>query len=359
MDVNNFAAEKLKELRQRKNLTQEELAEELNITQQQVARYENGLRNFKQDFLFQLANYFKVSINVFFPPLEQYSADMLGGDIVNKYNNINQLSIITGIPNGEINRIVNGDNKLPKPKDLKKLADALDQDVTEYFIGCGYIETSDIDDGLFNSGIRFLLNDEDRNDLCNILEHIWKMENENITSEKIYSNLFNEEKKEFSYNDVKDILNSNNNLKFDNAEIIDIDSNIIKIPVYGTIKAGIPIESQNDIIDYVEIPKNWTNGGKKFYGLKISGDSMFPKYSEKDIVIFEQNEDTQLYNGKDVAVMINGTESTFKKILVNEQGIVLQPYNTAYDIMMFSKEQVEQLPIKVVGIAREKRTKID
>ena len=57
--------------------------------------------------------------------------------------------------------------------------------------------------------------------------------------------------------------------------------------------------------------------------------------------------------------MINGTESTFKKILVNEQGIVLQPYNTAYDIMMFSKEQVEQLPIKVVGIAREKRTKID
>ena len=86
---------------------------------------------------------------------------------------------------------------------------------------------------------------------------------------------------------------------------------------------------------------------------------MFPKYNDKDIVIFEQNNDVQSYNGKDVAVMINGTESTFKKISVNEQGIVLQPYNLAYDIMMFSKEQVEHLPIKVVGIAREKRTKID
>ena len=148
-------------------------------------------------------------------------------------------------------------------------------------------------------------------------------------------------------------------LRFDNAEIINIDSNIIRIPVYGTIKAGIPIESQADIIDYVDIPKEWTIGNKKFYGLKISGDSMFPKYNENDIVIFEQNDDYELYNGKDVAIMINGTESTFKKILVNEQGIVLQPYNTAYDIMMFSKEQVEQLPIKVVGIAREKRTKID
>ena len=148
-------------------------------------------------------------------------------------------------------------------------------------------------------------------------------------------------------------------LTFDNAELIDINSDIVKIPVYGTIKAGIPIESQPDIIDYVEIPKKWTVGGKKFYGLKISGDSMFPKYNENDIVIFEQNDDTNLYNGKDVAVMINGTESTFKKILVNDNGIILQPYNPTYDIMMFSKEQVEQLHIRIVGIAKEKRTKID
>ncbi len=145
---------------------------------------------------------------------------------------------------------------------------------------------------------------------------------------------------------------------YDNAEVVDIDSDIVKIPVYGTIKAGIPIESQSDIIDYIDIPKEWTRGDKKFYALKISGDSMYPKYSEDDIVIFEQNDDKELYNGKDCAVMINGTESTFKKVLLNEQGIVLQPYNTAYDIMMYSNEQIEQLPIKVVGIAREKRTKL-
>ena len=156
---------------------------------------------------------------------------------------------------------------------------------------------------------------------------------------------------------LSDLLSKD--LSFDNGLLIDIESNNIKIPVYGTIKAGIPIEGQVDIIDYIEIPKSWTLGGKNFYGLKISGDSMFPKYSENDVVIFEQNQDNALYNGKDVAIMINGSESTFKKILVNEQGIVLQPYNTAYDIMIFSKEQVEQLPIKVIGIAREKRTKID
>lgn len=156
---------------------------------------------------------------------------------------------------------------------------------------------------------------------------------------------------------INDLLQKD--LRFDNAEIIDINANMIKIPVYGTIKAGIPIESQNDIIDYIEIPKSWTKGDKSFFGLKVSGDSMFPKYTEDDIVIFEQSNDISLYNGKDCAVMINGTESTFKKVLINDQGLVLQPYNLgAYDVMMFSKEQVEQLPIKIVGIAREKRTKL-
>ncbi len=161
-------------------------------------------------------------------------------------------------------------------------------------------------------------------------------------------------------NDVWEEINNRflSELIFNNATPVDISSDIIQIPVYGTIKAGIPIEAQEDIIEYVDIPKSWTKGGKKFYGLKISGDSMFPKYDENDIVIFEQNEDREMYNGKDCAVMINGTESTFKKLLVNDQGIVLQPYNAAYDIMMFSREQVENLPIKVVGIAREKRTRI-
>lgn len=148
---------------------------------------------------------------------------------------------------------------------------------------------------------------------------------------------------DFSSNDISDIENDD----------------IIMIPVYGTIKAGIPIEAQEDIIDYIDIPKSWVKGGKQFYGLKISGDSMFPKYLENDYVVFEKNDDTALFNNKDVAIMINGTESTFKKLLVNDNGIVLQPYNSAYDIMMFSKEEVESLPIKVVGIAREKRTKVN
>ena len=148
-------------------------------------------------------------------------------------------------------------------------------------------------------------------------------------------------------------------LNFDNAIPIELDDNTVNIPVLGVIKAGIPIEAQEEILEYIEIPKRWTLGGRKFYGLKISGDSMYPKYDENDIVIFEQLEDMSIANNKDCAVMVNGDDATFKKVLVNEQGVVLVPYNMAYDMMMFSPQDVIDKPVRIIGIAKEKRTKLD
>ncbi len=145
-------------------------------------------------------------------------------------------------------------------------------------------------------------------------------------------------------------------LQFDNANIVDIPSNTVKIPVLGIVKAGIPIEAQQDIIDYVEIPKDWTKGGKEYYGLKISGDSMYPKYDNDDIVIFLKT--NEVISGKDCAVMVNGFDATFKKVLFQNDSIILQPYNSNYQVQMFNKEQIEQLPVKIIGIAKEKRTKL-
>ena len=47
-------------------------------------------------------------------------------------------------------------------------------------------------------------------------------------------------------------------LRFDNATPINIntDDNYVKIPVLGVIKAGIPIEAQQDILEYIDIPKS-------------------------------------------------------------------------------------------------------
>ena len=134
-------------------------------------------------------------------------------------------------------------------------------------------------------------------------------------------------------------------LSFDNAEIVDVFHDVVQIPVLGTIKAGVAIEAQQDIIEYVDIPKEWTKGGKKFYGLLISGDSMMPKYQEKDIVIFEYTNDYITANKKDCAVMVNGYDATFKNITVTEDGITLVPLNINnsdnYAPTFYNREQIQ------------------
>lgn len=151
-------------------------------------------------------------------------------------------------------------------------------------------------------------------------------------------------------------------LSFDNASPIELPSDTIQIPVLGTIKAGIAIEAQENIIEYIDIPKDWTKGGKTYYGLQISGDSMSPKYQEKDIVIFEKSEDFIVANGKDCAVMVNGFDATFKNVRINQAGIQLIPLNInnsdGYEPTFYDSEQIQNLPVRIIGIAKEKRTRL-
>ena len=151
-------------------------------------------------------------------------------------------------------------------------------------------------------------------------------------------------------------------LNFDNATFNKIENKITKIPVLGVIKAGTPIEAQEDIIEYVDIPEEWTKGNKKYYGLKIQGDSMYPKYEENDIVIFEQTEDFIKANKKDCAVMVNGDDATFKNVTITESGITLIPLNInnsdGYQPTFYDKEQIKNKPVRIIGIAKEKRTRL-
>ena len=152
-------------------------------------------------------------------------------------------------------------------------------------------------------------------------------------------------------------------LNFDNAEYVNahvIDT--VKIPVLGVIKAGMPIEAQEDIIEYIDIPLEWTKGNKTFYGLKISGDSMSPKYQPNDVVIFEHTADITLANGKDCAIMVNGFDATFKKFNINNDGVTLTPLNQEnsdkFPTTFYNSDQVNNLPVRIIGIAVEKRTKV-
>lgn len=71
MELSKFIGNKIRYYRELRNMTQDELAEQLKTTRQSISRYENGERKANQDILFDLADIFKISINNFFPPTEQ------------------------------------------------------------------------------------------------------------------------------------------------------------------------------------------------------------------------------------------------------------------------------------------------
>lgn len=125
--------------------------------------------------------------------------------------------------------------------------------------------------------------------------------------------------------------------------------------VYGTIPAGIPMECIEDIIDTEEISADMLKGDKEYFGLKIKGNSMSPEYLDGDTLILEKVENCE--NGQDCVVMVNGNDGTFKRVFKNENGIILQPLNSEYQPMVYSNEQIEKLPVKIIGKVVELRRK--
>ena len=133
-------------------------------------------------------------------------------------------------------------------------------------------------------------------------------------------------------------------------------SQSVIVPVYGVIPAGIPMEAIEDIIDYEEIPAEMAAGGKEFFALRLRGNSMSPDYEEGDTVIYQIADDCE--SGDECAVIVNGEEATFKKVIKQKGGVVLQPLNVAeYEPMYYSNKEIEELPVRVIGIARELRRK--
>ena len=131
----------------------------------------------------------------------------------------------------------------------------------------------------------------------------------------------------------------------------------IKIPVVGTIPAGIPIEAIEEIIDYEEIPKEWAKSGE-FFGLKVRGNSMEPRICSGDVVIIRKQETAD--SGDVCAVMVNGFDATLKQIKKEPTGIWLIPFNKdEYSPVFYSNEQIQTLPIKILGKVIELRGKFN
>lgn len=129
----------------------------------------------------------------------------------------------------------------------------------------------------------------------------------------------------------------------------------VVINVLGRVAAGIPIEAITDIIDTEEISQELARTGE-FFGLQIHGDSMEPRMYEGDVVIVRQQDDAE--SGDIVIAMVNGDDATCKRLTKYAGGISLVSLNSAkYEPMMFSNQEIEEKPVRIIGKVVELRGK--
>lgn len=134
-----------------------------------------------------------------------------------------------------------------------------------------------------------------------------------------------------------------------------------KIAVLASVGAGIPLEAintfdQDDPDSWEEISQLDASRGE-YFALRIRGNSMEPLIRYGEIVIVRRQEE---YNDGDIVIaLVNGDEGVCKLLEYRDNGgICLRSLNPDYPPMIFTREETETLPVRIMGRCVERRGKL-
>lgn len=150
-------------------------------------------------------------------------------------------------------------------------------------------------------------------------------------------------------------------LKMNPAELIDDDSSepsnisdiytdgIYKIPVFETVSAGFGAYASSDIIDYIPIFVRNPDEVPDLMGIRVSGDSMYPKIEDGDIIVVHKQ--SSVDSGSIAVVLLDNEEGLVKKVEYGKDWIDLVSINPEYKTRHF--ESAEVLRLQVVGLVKQ------
>ena len=110
----------------------------------------------------------------------------------------------------------------------------------------------------------------------------------------------------------------------------------------------------NNYEDWEEIDEDMAARGE-FIALRIHGRSMEPRILDGDVVIVQIQ--SFIEDGDIGIIFVNGDDATCKKVKKTPKGIMLISNNPAYEPMFYSNEEIENLPVRVLGKVVELRGK--
>lgn len=132
---------------------------------------------------------------------------------------------------------------------------------------------------------------------------------------------------------------------------------IARIPLLGRVAAGIPIEAIENIEDYEEMYIPALEDPHDYFALRIVGHSMEPRIWDGDVVIVHKQSDVD--SGQIAVVLVNGDDATVKQIEKSDAGLTLIGLNpTVYSPHFYTADEVNHLPVRILGAVCEVRGKI-
>lgn len=127
-----------------------------------------------------------------------------------------------------------------------------------------------------------------------------------------------------------------------------------RLPILGTIPAGVPVLADEDIegYDYADVPE-----GEDYFFLRVRGYSMINAgISPGDLVLIKVQSCAD--NGQIVACRVNGDESTLKRFKQQGDTVILMPENSAYEPIIVSCADFESGYASIIGVAVEVKRRL-
>ena len=133
-----------------------------------------------------------------------------------------------------------------------------------------------------------------------------------------------------------------------NAEFLP-DDKIYKIPVFESVSAGFGAYACSDIVDYIPLFVENPADVPDMLCIKVTGDSMYPKIEDGDIVVVRKQSDVD--SGQIAVVLIDNEEGLVKKIVFGKESIELHSINPEYKTKVF--EGKDTLKVTIVGLVKQ------
>lgn len=128
-----------------------------------------------------------------------------------------------------------------------------------------------------------------------------------------------------------------------------ITNGIYNVPVFESVSAGFGAYASDCVTDYLPVIIKNPSEVESTIAIKVSGDSMYPKIEDGDIIVVRRQ--TSVDSGDIGVVLLDGDEGLVKKIVYGDDWIELISINPEYKTKRFDGAEVQRL--QVVGKVKQ------